>query len=112
MHGERLETRSSSDQVRFEPRDVPPLLPLWLAAGLAACVVLILVCITLFYPLADRQEFRGPMQPLPPAPRLQVAPTADLARYQSAKARELQRTPVPIDAAMRATAQQGWGSPK
>lgn len=98
--------------VRFEPRDVPPLLPLWLAAGLGGSVLLVFLCITLFYPLAVRQEFRGPMQQLPGAPRLQVAPATDRALYDASKQRELQRSPLPIDAAMRATAQQGWGPPK
>ena len=100
------------DAVRFEPKDVPPLLPLWLASGLAAFVIIVLLVIWLFYPLANRQEYRGPMQHLPPAPRLQVAPDEDLARYQAAKAKELKRSPLPIDAAMRATAEQGWGPPK
>lgn len=98
--------------VRFEPRDVRPLLALWLAAGLAGFVIIVMVGITLFYPLATSQEYRGPMQHLPAAPRLQVAPADDLARYRAAKAKELRRSPVPIEAAMMATAQQGWGPPK
>jgi len=102
----------SSDGVRFEPSDVPPLLPLWLAGGLGGCVIIVVICITLFYPLADKQEYRGALQQLPPAPRLEVAPADHLARYDAAKRRELQRSPVPIDEAMRATAQQGWGPPK
>ena len=104
--------REQADAVRFERSDMPPLLPLWLASGLGASVILVMVCITLFYPLANRQEYRGPMQQLPDAPRLQVAPGADRARYDSVKARELQRSPLPIEAAMRATARQGWGPPK
>lgn len=101
-----------SSKVRFEPIDVPPLLPLWLAAGLGGCVILVLLAILLAYPLADRQQYRGPMQPLPAAPRLQVAPGEDLERYQAAKERELRKTGVPLEAAMRATAEQGWGPPK
>lgn len=101
-----------SSKVRFEPIDVPPLLPLWLAAGLAGCVILVLLGIMVAYPLADRQQYRGPMQPLPPAPRLQVAPAEDLERYQAAKERELEKTGVPLETAMRATVQQGWGPPK
>ena len=114
MDGEhRLERRSDrADAVRFESRDVPPLLPLWLGAGLGGSVVAVMIAITLFYPLANRQEYRGPLQQLPQAPRLQVAPGTDLARYDFAKTRELQSTPVPIEAAMRATARQGWGPPK
>jgi len=101
-----------TDAVRFERSDVPPLLPLWLGAGLGGSVVVVMIGITLFYPLANRQEFRGPLQHLPQAPRLQVAPGADLAQYDAAKTRELQNTPVPIEQAMRATARQGWGPPK
>jgi hypothetical protein len=98
--------------VRFEAKDVPALLPLWLACGLGGFVILVLLVITLFYPLANRQEYRGPMQQLPPAPRLQVAPEEDLSRYRTAKAQELRHSPVPIDQAMRVTAHQGWGPPK
>ena len=108
----RRQADQESSKVRFEPIDVPPLLPLWLAAGLGGCVILVLVGIMLGYPLADSQQNRGPMQPLPPSPRLQVAPRADLERYQAAKERELQKTGLPLDAAMRATVQQGWGPPK
>jgi hypothetical protein len=100
------------DTARFEPKDVPPLLPLWLAGALGGFVIIVLVGITLCYPLANRQQYRGPLQQLPPAPRLQVAPAGDLAQYRIAKREELQRSPMPIDAAMRATAQQGWGPPK
>lgn len=103
---------AAADRARFEPRDVPPLLPLWLAAGLAGFVIAVMLCITFFYPLANRQEYRGPMQRLPPAPRLQIAPGSDLARYDAAKQRELKHAPLPIEAAMRATAAQGWGPPK
>lgn len=106
------ERSSDKNGVRFEAKDVPPLLPLWLAAGLAGFVVLVFVGITLFYPLANRQEYRGPMQQLPPAPRLEVAPIHELARYQSAKVAELRSAPVPIDRAMRETAQKGWGPPQ
>lgn len=97
---------------RFEPADVPPLLPLWLASGLAGCVIIVLLCITLFYSAATRQQDRGPLQHLPPAPRLQVSPVADRARYDAAKANELRTARVPIEQAMRATARQGWGPPK
>lgn len=99
-------------QVRFEPTDVPALLPLWLGAGLGSCLILVLVAIMLGYPLADRREDRGPHRPLPPAPRLQLAPARDLAQYRSAKSNELQHNRISVEAAMRATAQQGWGPPQ
>lgn len=101
-----------SSKVRFEPVDVPPLLALWLASSLGGCVILVLLGIMLAYPLADSQQFRGPMRPLPPAPRLEVAPAKDLERYQSAKERELHNQEMSLEAAMRATVEQGWGPPK
>jgi hypothetical protein len=54
------------------------------------------------------------MKELPPAPRLQSAPTGDLQRYRAAKQKELRgsHTTVPIEAAMRETAKQGWGPPR
>ena len=106
------EPDTSRTQARFEPADVPPLLPLWLAAGLGGCVIIVLLCISLFYPLATRQQDRGPLQHLPPAPRLQVSPIADRALYDAAKAKELRTAPVPIEQAMQATARQGWGPPR
>jgi hypothetical protein len=97
---------------RNEPSDVSPLLPLWLAIGFAATVSGVMIAITLAFPLADRQQFRGPLQPLPPAPQLQTAPAADLQRYDAAKRRELEArkgaAEHSIEAAMRATAKQGW----
>lgn len=101
---------------RFEPRDVPALLPLWLALLFAGFIVAVLIGITIGFPLADHQEARGPLQPLPPAPRIETAPGADLARYQTAKRAELRRGDrsgeSAIEAAMKATAQQGWGASK
>jgi hypothetical protein len=95
--------------VRFEQRDVPELLPLWLAAGLGGFVAIVLGGITLDYPAANHQQYRGPLRSLAPEPRLQVAPARDLRAYQTSKQRELSGSKVSIDAAMRATARQGWG---
>lgn len=106
------EKAASDKKVRFEPGDVPPLLPLWLASGLGLCVILVLVGVALGYPLANNQPYRGPLEPLPSAPRLEVAPAAHLARYQKDKELELQGSKLPIEGAMRTTAQQGWGPPK
>jgi hypothetical protein len=52
------------------------------------------------------------MQSLPPAPRLQLTPEQDLKAYQAAKRRELQGSNSAIEAAMQATAKQGWGPPR
>lgn len=103
---------SGESAVRYEPKDVPPLLPVWLAAGLASFIAIVLIGITLGFPLAVHQQSRGPLQPLPPTPRLQVAPAQDLKQYQASKSRELERGGMPIEAAMRATAAQGWGPPR
>jgi hypothetical protein len=104
--------QGKEEDVRFEPADVPAFLPLWLAAGLASFVIIVLVGITIAYPLADQQQYRGPMQALPPAPRLQLTPGQDLKAYQAAKRRELQGPNSSIEAAMQATAKQGWGPPR
>jgi hypothetical protein len=96
--------------VRYEPKDVPALLPLWLGLGLAGFVAIVFLIIRLGFPLANEQQYRGPLQALPPAPRLQVAPHDDLVRYRQAKHQELKRAGIGIDAAMRETARQGWGT--
>lgn len=99
---------------RYEPADVPALLPFWLACLLAAFVAGVLLYISLVFPLATHQQYRGPLKPLPPAPRLELAPVRDLQRYDAAKQQELAGSThnLPIEAAMRETAQQGWGPPK
>jgi hypothetical protein len=101
---------------RFEPRDVPALLPFWLALLFAGFIVAVLIGITIGFPLADHQEARGPLQPLPPAPRIETAPGSDLARYEASKRAELSRHDQSgesaIQAAMKATARQGWGPSK
>jgi hypothetical protein len=90
------------------------MLPLWLACVLAGFVVGVLVYISLVFPLATHQQYRGPLKPLPPAPRLELAPGRDLQHYRAAKEKELAgsaQTP-PIEVAMRETAKAGWGPPK
>lgn len=91
------------------------MLPFWLGLLIAAFVGGVLLTIQLGFPLAVHQESRGPLKPLPPAPRLESAPRGDLERYEAAKRQELEGrngTSMSIEAAMRATAQQGWGPPK
>ena len=99
---------------RYEPLDVPPLLPFWLACLLAAFVGGVLLVVSLGYPPATHQQYRGPLKALPPAPRLELSPHYDLQRYEAAKQRELHGSPtsVPIETAMRETVQQGWGPPR
>ena len=97
---------------RYEPKDVPPLLPLWLACLIGGFIALVFIGITIGFPLADGQGYRGPQQALPPAPRLEVAPVTELQHYEAVKRRELKTSPVPIESAMKETARQGWGPPK
>jgi hypothetical protein len=107
------EPQADSSPPRYEVADVSPLLLIVLASLIALCVAGVLLAVTIGYPSASRPYDRGRVAPLPPAPRLQTAPAADLQRYQAAKRTELQgkgRGPrVPIDQAMRETAEQGWG---
>lgn len=116
--GTRGETSDPNASVepasRYEPLDVPALLPFWLGTILAAFVGAVLVLVTFGYPLATHQETRGPLKPLPPEPRIQSAPIRDLEHYEAAKKRELRGSgaAVSIDVAMRETATQGWGPPR
>jgi hypothetical protein len=68
----------------------------------------VLVSIEIAFPLATHQQYRGPLKPLPPAPRLETAPMGELQRYETAKRGELAAS----DEAMRETAKQGWGPPR
>ena len=111
----RIDDRPESDEPlpaetasRYEPLDVPPLLPFWLACLLAAFVGGVLLTIEIAFPLATHQQYRGPLKPLPPAPRLETAPTTQLQRYEAAKRRALAAS----EEAMRETAKQGWSPPR
>jgi hypothetical protein len=108
------QTSPAESEARYEPLDVPPLLPFWLACLLGAFVGGVLLYISLVFPLATDQQYRGPLKPLPPAPRLESAPARDFQRYQAVKRQELGGSAhrLPIEAAMRETARQGWGPPK
>jgi hypothetical protein len=88
----------------FERSDAPPWLIVALAAGLAATVVLVMIALNLAFARSLVDRPKGPAAPLPPAPRLQVAPKADLARTNAAEAARLEH----IDEAMRAVAAEGW----
>lgn len=105
---------SSAAPARYERLDVPALLPFWLGLLIAAFIAGVLLSISVGFPRAVKQQTRGPLQVLPAAPRLQSAPVADLLRYDGAKREEVdgRKGATAIDAAMRATARQGWGPPK
>lgn len=103
-----LDSKSRPASPRYEAADVSPLLLFLLALLLAFCIAAVLVAVRVGYPSASRPYDRGHVAPLPPSPRLQSAPTADLLRYRAAKQKELERGRVPIDQAMQETAGQGW----
>ena len=110
----------SANPAGHERSDAPPLLLLALAGGLALTLVLVMAALAAFFPSAVRDQDKGPLQALPQAPRLQVAPRADLHVYREAQDRRLQtygwsdraqgRVRVPITQAMRAVAAQDWRS--
>jgi hypothetical protein len=88
----------------FERSDASPWLIVALAAGLAATVVIVMVALNLVFARSLVDRPKGPIAALPPAPRLQIAPKADLARTEAAEAARLKH----IDDAMRAVAAEGW----
>ncbi|HEX5183464.1 MAG TPA: hypothetical protein VFW19_09970 [Allosphingosinicella sp.] len=110
----------SANPADFERSDVPPLLLLALALGFAVAVALTMAVLAGAYPRALRDVDRGPVQALPPAPRLQTAPGRDLDAYRAAERRRLEtygwsdraqgRVRVPVDQAMRRVAAEGWRS--
>lgn len=107
-------TRGHDPNARYEVRDASLLVVALLAIGLALSVAGVLVMVGLAFPTANRPYMRGPTVALPPAPRLESAPFAELDRYEARKAAELSaRGPqrIPIEQAMRQTAKQGWGKP-
>lgn len=107
-------TRGHDPNARYEVRDVSFAVVAILASGLAVSVAGVLIMVGFAFPAANRAYMRGPTVALPPAPRLESAPFAELDRYEASKAAELsspgpQR--IPIEQAMRETAKQGWGKP-
>ena len=110
----------SANPAGHERSDAPPLLLLALAAGLALTIAVIMASLAAFFPSSVQDQDKRPLQALPPSPRLQVAPRADLHVFREAQERRLQtygwsdraqgRVRVPIDQAMRAVAAQDWRS--
>lgn len=106
--------------IGYERSDAPPRLVGLLAAGLAATIIAVLVILALAFPAALAPASRGPLQALPPSPRLQTDPAGDLLRYQHAERDRLGEygwtqdghVRVPIDQAMNAVAAEGWGGQK
>lgn len=92
----------------YERLDVPPRLLAALAAGLILSIGAVLGGVAVAFPFALSPPGRGPTQPLPPKPRLETAPAADLANYRAIESRRLAN----IDQAMNSVASQGWSGGK
>jgi hypothetical protein len=110
----------SANPAGYERSDVPPLLLLALAVGFAVTVAIVMAVLAAAYPRSVNDDFKGPIQALPPAPRLQTAPRRDLVAYDAAERRRLDtygwsdrtnlRVRVPVKQAMRQVAAEGWRS--
>jgi hypothetical protein len=107
-------------QPGYERSDAPPRLLAALAAGLALSIAIVIGGIAIAFPQVLSASPRGPLQSLPPSPRLQANPAGDMARYQQLEAHRLANygwtadghVRVPIDQAMNQVASQGWSSGK
>ena len=119
LRGEGVLTDGRSE-IGYERSDAPPRLVALLAAGLAATIIAVLVILAFAFPNALAPATRGPVQALPPAPRLQTDPAGDLLRYRRVEQAKLGKygwtrdghVRVPIDQAMNAVAAQGWSEAK
>jgi hypothetical protein len=114
------ETFSKSD---YERSDVSASLLVWLSGGLALFLLLVPFLLASIYSDTIRQAHVAPV-PMPPAPRLQVDPSADLAAFRAGEAAELSSygwedraaavVRIPVDRAMALTAERGlpdWPKP-
>jgi hypothetical protein len=110
----------SANPAGYERSDVPPLVLLALAVGFALTVAIVMVVLAATYPRSLSDDFKGPAQALPPAPRLETVPRRDLVAYEAAERQRLVtygwsnraqgRVRVPVRQAMRQVAAQGWRS--
>jgi hypothetical protein len=107
----------------YERSDVNGSLLAWLFGGLALFLLLTPFLLASIYSGAFRQSQVAPA-PMPPAPRLQVDPPADLAAFRAAEATALTSyawedraagvVRIPIDRALALTAERGlpdWRKP-
>ena len=114
------QTSSKSD---YERSDVSASLLGWLSGGLALFLLSVPFLLASIYPDTIRQA-HVPLAPIPPAPRLQVDPAADLAAFRAAEAAELSSyawenraagmVRIPIGRALVLTAERGlpdWPKP-
>ena len=112
-----LETRASRiPETAFEPTDVDLRAIGWVAAAVFVWLGLVPYLLSLGYPDATRDAFKAPTV-VPPGPRLQQNPRADLAAFRAAKEERLdsygwvdrahQIVHIPIDDAMKRIAARG-----
>lgn len=102
----------------FERSDASPLLLVALIAGLGLIVIGVMIALAFLFPNAQADRDAMPVRPLPPEPRLQIDPRADLVAYRRGEVRRLEsygwvdrasgRAHVPIEQAMRQVAREGW----
>lgn len=112
-----LETRASRiPETTFEPTDVDLRAIGWVAVAVFVWLGLVPYLLSLGYPDATRDAFKAPTV-VPPGPRLQQNPRADLAAFRAAKEERLdsygwvdrarQIVHIPIDDAMKRIAARG-----
>ena len=120
----------SDEQARkpgFETSDVPPLPVFFLGVGLFAGIAVSGALVAGLIWLIEREQPPAHATALerqaiiPPEPRLETDPSAGRTRLEAEAERRLNgyewadkaagRARIPIDEAMRVTAQQGWADP-
>lgn len=111
------ETRvSDNPDTAFETADVDLRAIGWVAAAVFVWLGLVPFILSLGYPDSTRDAFKAPTA-VPPGPRLEQDPRADLAAFRAAKDERLdsygwvdrahQIVHIPIDEAMKRIAQRG-----
>lgn len=115
FRGSMPDTANPAD---YERSDAPPGLLAALGALIAGTIIALMIALAFLYPNSLRDRPKGPLQSLPPQPRLQVAPRSDLVRYEQAENERLHsygwtdrasgQVHIPIETAMRQVAAQGW----
>jgi hypothetical protein len=101
----------------YERSDADPRLIGALAAGIAAFLAITPYLMLAIYPGSGDSRHLAAVHPVPPAPRLQVAPKADLAGVRAAEREQLEGfgwvdrergvTRIPIERAMRLLSERG-----
>lgn len=102
---------------RYEASDADAQLIAALAAGIAAFLIAAPLILLLIYPFRHAALPQASGLPMPPAPRLQANPAADLAKLHAEETRDLTTygwidrkagiVRIPIERAMALTAQRG-----